>query len=124
MKAPVNKDTSNPLTFDKSNTGSLPANMINGYQTYRVENVLNTVTGEYSNVGAFDTVRGRNEKVGITMETINSQSSVVFETDFMIKSAEDELMTQFFLTNSKNEPKGNSAFGMIFVKSGSGFVIT
>ncbi len=121
-RAENNTDTSNPLTFDKSNTGSIPSDMKANAANIRIENVYNDVKNEYSNAAVLDTIRGKNETIGVRLDKINNQSCVTFEVDFMIKNAEYDHITQLFLTNSKEEAS-KAAYGMIFSKAGTGYRI-
>ena len=118
VKGEANEDSSNPLNFELSSTGSLPTGIIKSAKNVRVENVYNAITGEYSNVGVLDTIRGSNESLGVTLSKVNTQSCVIFETDIMFKDVQDEHFTQLFFTNEKNQPKDNSAFGLVFKKTG------
>ncbi len=121
--AEKNTDSSNPLDFEKSNTGSLPEKMISSAVNFRVENVYNTITGQYSNVGVLDTIRGRNETVGTKLDKKNTASCVTFETDFKISNVEYEHIAQIFFSTDKGQGPTSNAYGMIISQSGSGFTI-
>jgi hypothetical protein len=126
MKAPTNTDKNNPLTFDKSSTGSLPKDMLTNSSNIRVENLYNDFTGEFSNVGVLNTVKGKNETIGAELSKANSASCVTFETDFMIPSrlkTDGGLFQIFFTTQVTGNPSTCSAYGMTFNKSGDGFYI-
>ncbi len=120
VKPEKNTDTSNPLNFDKSNTGSLPDKIISNGVNFRVENELNTVTGEYSNVGVLDTVRGRNESVGVKLDKENTNSAVIFETDVKFSNNEYDHLAQIFF----GENNSKHIYGLLFSVSGDGFKIT
>ncbi len=123
-KGEGNTGISNPLDFEKSSTGSLPAGIIKSAQNFRVENLFNTITGEYSNVGVMDTIRGRNEKIGVSLGAVNTESCVTFETDLMISGAEYDYITQIFFTDKNNEPSKGSIYGLVISKSSNGFIIS
>lgn len=121
-----NEDTKNPLDFEMSSTGSLPNGIIKSATNVRVENMYNGITGEYSKVGVLDTIRGRNEMLGTSLEKSNTMSCVTVEFDFMISNPEYEHITQLFLTDNNTNPgKAETvAYGMAFQKSGDGFKIS
>ncbi len=83
-----NLENEGTLTFEQSNISSLPARLyqyLGSGASVRVQNVLDKVTGEYSNAAIFHTKSGNNDKVGIQTtggENLSSYSCVTFETDF------------------------------------------
>ncbi len=121
-KTEANTDSTEPLDFEKSSTGSLPDNMIANGVNIRVENQYNDITGEYSNVGILDTIRGKNETIGIKLDKANTQSCVTFETDVKFSNNEYDHLAQVFFVDGSASAK--NAYGVIFSKSGGGFKIT
>ena len=118
-----NVDSSNPLTFEASNSSSLPAGLIKPSTGVTVQNDYNDVKGEYSNVAVLSTPRGRNDSFGVTMDAVNTGSCVVFETDFKFENPEYDYIAQLFFTNAKNSPSSGSAYGLVFQKTGDSFKI-
>ncbi len=87
----ANAETDNLLTFEKSNTGSLPTrlhySLIGSTSSIRIATVINGCTGEYSNAVVMKTVVGANDKIGIKpigSESLTSYSCVTFETDIKL----------------------------------------
>ena len=95
------------LTFEKSNSNNLPTRLykyLSAGASIRVENVLDKVTGRYSNAAILSTKKGINDKIGMQTvggEDLSSYSCVTFETDFKIDIRDrDSHMFWFYL--SKN----------------------
>jgi hypothetical protein len=118
-----NEDSSNPVTFDSSSTGSVPKGLVNNGTNFRIENVYNDITEEYSNVGVLDTIRGRNESIGVKTDKANLQSCVTFQVDFKIENPEYDHIAQIFLTEGGSVP-GSCLYGMVLQRTGSTFKIS
>ena len=68
-----------------------------------VSNLYNGVTKEYSNVLAFETVAGTNDKMSIVRPSGNSDASaVVFEADLMLDVGYDGFVYQVFFADGEN----------------------
>lgn len=117
-----NDETEGALTFDKSNDGSLPARLykyLAGGASVKIKNLLNTVTGEYSNVAVFKTNTGYNDKIGIsTDEDLSGYSCVTFETDFKMNNYSNNGDKFWFYLSRNIENASEIAYQVSFSVSG------
>lgn len=103
-----NAETEGTITFEKSNSNSLPSRLYRYQGTVRVENVPHSLSGDYSNSLVFHTKAGINEKIGIQTdggEDLSGYSCVTFETDFKIdvNSKNGDLFWFYFSKNIEND---------------------
>ncbi len=106
-----NSETDTTLTFEKSNTSSLPSrlhySLIGSTSSIGIETVVNDVMKQYSNAVIMTTKTGANDKIGIKPldnEDLSSYSCVTFETDIYmdLTAGNAEKYWLYFSKNAEN----------------------
>ncbi len=106
-----NAESEGTLTFEKSNSSSLPSRLhysiIGSNSSIRIETLLNTVLGEHSNAVIMDTEYGSNDKVGFKPhdgEDLSSYNCVVFETDIKMNVTGEEVKYWLYFSRNAETP--------------------
>lgn len=114
------KDYTSGLTFEESNSGSLPSSIYvnnNGNNYVSVENVKNEISGEYSNSLVLNKYSAGNDTLGfVSGIDTSTANSVVFEADIKIDSKESNEIFRFYF--SANEKRQNALYMINVARSG------
>ncbi len=103
---PEKNTESGKITFEKSSNGSLPGHLISTLNSdaasLRIEELLNSVTGETSKGAIFKTGAENNDSLGISAEeSLDDCSMITFEVDFKIESSSSSPLYQIFFSEDR-----------------------
>ncbi len=95
------KDLNAGINFESSNSGSIPSPIVPklfNSNFVSVQNMYNSITGEYSNVFGFSKDSGGNDELSIGTDSIDrAKSCFIFDTDMMLDySTNDTVFRLYF----------------------------
>ncbi len=117
------KDLSEGLTFESSNSGSIPASIaakLFNSNYVAIQNMMNDVIGKFSNVFAFVKDSSGNDEISIgTGKTNASASCSVFETDIRCDLSSNDHVYRLYFGESG---RSNTAY-FLYIKNVSGKIV-